>query len=136
MILIDSGVMIALLDRQDPDHLRCVTKLKSLPNEPLLTTWCCCTEAMYFLGKIGGIIAQNKLWTLLLTNRIQLHWLTLEAANQMKTLMDKYHDLPMDLADASLVVAAQELSLRKVLTLDKDFFVYRLANGSTFDNLL
>ena len=54
----------------------------------------------------------------------------------MKILMDKYHDLPMDLADASLVVTAEELGIQKILTLDKDFFVYRLANGSAFDKLL
>jgi predicted nucleic acid-binding protein len=128
--------MVAMLDRQDPDHVRCVAKLRILPNEPLVTTWCCCTEAMYFLGKLGGVAAQNTLWALILSNRIQLHFLTLDAAQQMKILMDKYHDLPMDLADASLVVTAEELGVQKILTLDKDFFVYRLANGSAFDKLL
>ena len=128
--------MVAMLDRQDPDHVCCVSKLRTLPNEPLVTTWCCCTETMYFLGKLGGVAAQNTLWALILSNRIQLHLLTLDAAQQMKILMDKYHDLPMDLADASLVVTAEELGIQKILTLDKDFFVYRLANGSAFDKLL
>jgi uncharacterized protein len=117
VILLDTGVMIAMLDRQDPDHQRCVLVLQNLPNEPLLTTWCCLTEAMYFLGKLGGINAQNKLWNLILAQRIGLHTANPEEVGQMHKLMNKYHDLPMDIADASLVVVAQNLGLRKILTL-------------------
>jgi uncharacterized protein len=54
----------------------------------------------------------------------------------MYKLMNKYHDLPMDIADASLVVVAQNLGLRKILTLDRDFFVYRLEDSSAFQNLM
>ena len=46
--------------------------------------------------------------------------------------MDKYRDLPMDLADASLVAVAEERGLSRVFTLDSDFRVYRLARGRSF----
>jgi uncharacterized protein len=95
VILLDTGVMVAMLDRQDPDHQRCVSVLQNLPNEPLLTTWCCLTEVMYFLGKVGGVAAQNKLWNLILAQRIGLHFSSPEEAQQMHKLMNKYHDLPM-----------------------------------------
>ncbi len=48
----------------------------------------------------------------------------------MVALMDKYRDLPMDLADASLVAAAEALGSRSVFTLDRHFHAYRLINGS------
>lgn len=51
----------------------------------------------------------------------------------MATLMQKYRDRPMDLADASLVVAAERLGLHRVFTLDSDFHIYRLADGSALE---
>lgn len=51
----------------------------------------------------------------------------------MDALMAKYADQPMDLADASLVATAERLGLRRLFTLDSDFYVYRLADGSTLD---
>ena len=47
--------------------------------------------------------------------------------------MARYADLPMDLADASLIVAAESLRLRKVFTIDRDFSAYRIQRGHHFD---
>ncbi len=49
--------------------------------------------------------------------------------------MEKYRDVPMDLADASLVAAAERLSLNRIFTLDSDFYVYRLYDKDAFDVL-
>jgi predicted nucleic acid-binding protein len=49
---------------------------------------------------------------------------------RMRSLMEKHRDTPMDLADASLVAAAESLKLRRIFTLDSDFRVYRI-NGTT-----
>jgi predicted nucleic acid-binding protein len=51
----------------------------------------------------------------------------------MAALMEKYRDTPMDLADASLVVVAESHSARRVFTLDRDFYVYRLADGTALE---
>ncbi len=51
----------------------------------------------------------------------------------MAALMEKYRDTPMDLADASLVVVAESRSLRRLFTLDSDFRIYRLADGSVLE---
>ena len=51
----------------------------------------------------------------------------------MQSLMEKYKDVPMDLADASLVALAEETGLRQVFTLDTDFFIYRISNKNSFD---
>jgi len=50
----------------------------------------------------------------------------------MRVLMEQYRDLPMDLADASLVAAAEERALDRIFTLDSDFRIYRLPRGRTF----
>jgi hypothetical protein len=50
----------------------------------------------------------------------------------MPALMEKYRDLPMDLADASLVALAEERTLDRIFTLDRDFRIYRLPRGKPF----
>jgi predicted nucleic acid-binding protein len=51
----------------------------------------------------------------------------------MAVLMEKYHDTPMDLADASVVAVAESLTLRRVFTLDRDFYISRLADGTALE---
>jgi uncharacterized protein len=132
-MLIDAGPLVALLDADDPQHAACVAAARSLPAELLLTTWPCFTEAMYLLGEVGGYRYQAALWNLRATGRIHLRELSSEEAGRMAALMDKYQDTPMDLADASLVAVAESLSLRQIFTLDRDFYVYRLQDGTAFE---
>ena len=53
--------------------------------------------------------------------------------NRLFELMEKYQDRPMDLADASLVLVAEQTGARQILTLDSDFLFYRIGNQDTFD---
>lgn len=55
MILCDAGPLVALLDRSDADHLRCMAVLRGISD--MLTTWPCLTEAMYLLGRESGLTA-------------------------------------------------------------------------------
>jgi len=130
VILTDTGPLVALINRNDPNHAVSVIAAKHLPAAPLITTWCCFTEAMYLLFRAGGYPAQESLWRLRDTNRLLLHDLSLNETERMAVLMKKYRDKPMDLADASIVVTAENFSLKSVFTLDSDFYVYRLKNGS------
>ena len=54
------------------------------------------------------------------------------AVERMRTLMEQYRDVPMDLADASLVAVAEERGLDTIFTLDSDFRIYRLPRGRSF----
>jgi predicted nucleic acid-binding protein len=136
MILIDSGPLIAINDLSDSASASCTSALASLPNEPFATTWSCLAEAMHFLGAAGGFSKQRALWQMWRDDLLELLDLTREECSLAAELMEKYQDLPMDLADATLVAAADYRNLRKVFTLDTHFFAFRLRDGSVLDILL
>jgi len=133
VILTDTGPLVALINRNDPNHAVCVAATRSLPAGPMVTTWPCLTEAMYLLHRAGGHTAQVALWGLLRTGRLVLHDLGASERERMNILMDKYHDKPMDLADASILAAAEHIETRRLFSLDSDFRIYRLSDGSTLD---
>ncbi|MFQ5731927.1 MAG: type II toxin-antitoxin system VapC family toxin [Planctomycetaceae bacterium] len=133
MTLTDTGALVAILDRDDGNHAVCRDAATKLPAGPMVTTWPCFVEAMYLLGAVRGFDYQSKLWKLHSEGRLLLHDLSAAEVERMNELMEKYRDTPMDLADASLVVTAESLSVRQIFTLDSDFRVYRLFDGSVFD---
>jgi hypothetical protein len=132
VILVDAGPLVALIDRGEQDHERCVKALSSL-DAPMVTTWPALTEAMYLLGSAGGWQAQEALWKLLERGDLQLVPLDDSLLARARALMTKYRDLPMDLADASLVAVAEALGLTRVFTLDGDFKVYRWKGKRRFE---
>lgn len=131
MTLTDTGPLVALVNVGEAAHARCESLLPNL-SAPLLTTWPCMTEAMYLIGKAGGYPFQVALWRLCMSGLLIVHELSLREADRMLILMDQYRDAPMDLADASLVAAAETLSLRTVFTIDKHFYAYRTADKQAF----
>jgi len=131
--LTDTGPLVALVNKNDPNHRGCLDATKRLPAEPLVTTWPCFTEAMYLVFQAGGYPAQAELWRWRTAGRLVLHDLTGDEIDRMAALMDKYKDRPMDLADASLVAAAERLGMQRIFTLDSDFYIYRLADGSALE---
>lgn len=135
MILVDTGPLVALLDRDDDQHATCVSVAKRLPAVPLLTTWPCFTEAMYLLGAVGGYRYQAALWQLWSSPKLYLHDLTPNELTRMAMLMQQYQNVPMDLADASLVAVAESRAMQELFTIDSDFYIYRLANGSVLNVL-
>lgn len=133
MTLTDTGPLVALLDDDDDLHTPCVAASQRLPMEPMLTTWPCFIEAMYLLGEVGGHRYQSRLWALRSSGDLLLHDLTPTETDRMQVLMEKYKDTPMDLADASLVVAAESRALTCIFTVDSDFYVYRLSDGAALE---
>ncbi len=131
MILTDAGPLVALIDQGERSHVRCVQALNSL-TPPLVTTWPAFTEAMYLVDKALGWTGQIALWRLVERGTLQIVDISANAAVRMRALMEQYRDLPMDLADASLVAVAEERRLDRVFTLDADFRVYRLPRGRSF----
>ena len=99
----------------------------------MVTTWPAFTEAMYLLGSAGGWKAQEALWKLLDRGDLQLVPLDGTTQDRTQALMAKYRDMPMDLADATLVAAAEALGVTRVFTLDRDFQVYRWKGKRKFE---
>lgn len=128
MILTDTGPLVALISQDEKDHARCVAFAARL-REPMITTWPCFAETMHLLFRWKRYFAQEKLWIMLRKKALILHPSSEAEIARMQILMEQYRDTPMDLADASLVVAAESLNLTRVFTLDSDFHVYRLKSG-------
>lgn len=88
---------------------------------------------MYLVGKAGGFEAQEKLWTYLETGLVSLHEPEPREWRHLRRLMRQYKDAPMDLADASLVAAAERVRQRRIFTIDHHFYVYRLHGKDAFE---
>jgi uncharacterized protein len=130
--LCDASALIALINQSDANHQRCVDILPRLL-APLLTTWSCFTEAMYLLGRYGGWSAQWELWGYVADQILLLHHNNVEEQERMRSLMEQYRDIRMDLADASLVATAETLNQRLIFTLDRDFHIYRFRGNQPFE---
>ena len=123
MILVDAGPLVALADRTDAHHVECVEALQGL-REPLGTVWPALTEAIYLVQRWPR--AQDEILNLVGTGALRLLSLGREDMPRVRALMDKYRDLPMDLADAALVRVAERERIRIVFTIDRrDFSLYR-----------
>ncbi len=131
MTLTDAGPLVALLDQEESDHAKCVEQLQVL-RAPMVTTWPAFTEAMYLVGEGLGWRGQEALWRILRRGDLRVVETSASTVSRMERLMSKYRDVPMDLADASLVAVAEERGLTKVFTLDRDFRVYRLLGRRAF----
>ncbi len=130
MILLDTGPIVAFFDASDDYHKPCVEMLKGV-NEPLVTTWPVLTEAFYLLGFSWR--AQDNLWEFIVRGGVEILSLDDKQQARCRQLMEKYADLPMDLADGTLVVIAESKKVNKIFTLDhKDFQIYKPARIKSF----
>jgi len=127
MILVDTGPLVALFDPQDAQHERCVKTLKGI-KEPLVTTNPVLTEAFHMLGPAS--IGSNRLRDFVENGGLSVWFPDRATVRRAFELMEQYADHPMDLADASLVAAAEAVGTRQVFTIDrKDFAAYRVRRG-------
>jgi predicted nucleic acid-binding protein len=122
--LLDTGFLVALVNKADRDHERCVEVWRELRTQ-LLSVDGVLVEAAHMLRKVPGAAA--ALVGLVFGAGTELIATTEERANRAVELMAKYADVPMDLVDALLVVVAEERNVRDVLTLDRrGFSAYRV----------
>lgn len=130
MIIIDTGPIVAFFDKSDNFHNLCMEILKRI-EEPLITTWPVITEAFYLLNFSWQV--QDALWAFLRRGGITIYFLEMTTFQRSQELMKKYRDLPIDLADATLVVLGEEMGLSKIFTLDhKDFAIYKPKHKKRF----
>ena len=130
MILVDTGPLVALFDPQDAQHARCREVLRTL-QEPLFTTVAVLTEAFHMLSP--GSYGADRLREFIRRGGLAVWFLDETSLQRAFALMEQYADHPMDLADASLIVAAETLPTRKIFTIDRqDFATYRVRRGHRY----
>ena len=135
MVLTDPGYWLALANRRDRWHEVAVAATLQL-DEPLVVTWPVLTETCHLLLSRLGSVAQTRFLQQVSAN-VELHEISAERLQTLAALMEKYRDLPMDLADASLVLAATDLDEGRILSTDqRDFNTYRWKEREPFSNLL
>ena len=88
---------------------------------------------MYLLAGIGGWPLQSKLWNYIENGFVRFHFPDTTEERRIAELMERYRDRPMDLADATLVAAAETMNDRGILTMDADFYIYRFKDKEPFE---
>jgi predicted nucleic acid-binding protein len=130
VILADAGPLTALFEPRDSAHQRCVEILKSI-EEPLLTTVPVLTEAFHLLGPGGD--GSQRLMDFIADGGLLVWFMDDLSLARAFEIMTEYTDTPVDLADASLVTAAEREYLHKVFTVDrKGFSAYRIKRGHRY----
>jgi uncharacterized protein len=138
-VLCDSGPLAALFNRSDSYHTQALAYFKRHgANVRLLTTWEVVSEVMYFLDFSANAQADLLLWLHegATRDRIRIASLQTEDLLGLSSMLRKYADRPMDLADASLVWLANSTGVTDIITVDRaDFAVYRTNKRKAFKNV-
>ncbi len=133
--LLDTGPLVAYLNAKDPAHAAVVACLDRFTGD-LFTTSAVITETMHFVAPspagprlLAEFVAASRLTVFDLTQPATL--------SKAADLMEKYSDLPMDFADATLVLLAEQLKVVEVLSLDRrGFAVFRTRDRKPFQLVL
>lgn len=121
-ILIDAGPLIALFDRSDQYHTRAVEFIRGYEGF-LWTTWPVITEVCHMLD--FSTKSQCAFLEWIKRGGVRIFKMEEEHLEKIIELTKKFDDVPMDLADASLVVAGEEKLLHEIVSIDADFYIYR-----------
>jgi hypothetical protein len=135
-VAVDSGPLIALFDRDDAHHKLVVGFLAAHKRLRLVTTWAVLNETSALLGSRVGKQAELDFLTWIERGGVTIATQDSTTLSRIRSVIEKYRDLPLDFADASVAVLAEQIGLSQVLTLDRDFDVYRDARGRRLKNIL
>ncbi len=137
MVIADSGFWLGLLNPRDGWHQRATACFRGLGKEPLITTWPVIAEVAHLAARRAGHRAQQVFLRGGIEGLYTIFDLTPQHLPRIVELMERYASLPMDLADASLVILAEHLGHGRILSTDqRDFGAYRWKSREPFDNLL
>ncbi|MBN2546357.1 MAG: PIN domain-containing protein [Spirochaetes bacterium] len=130
--LIDAGPVIALFDKSDNCHHNIINFFKK-SNYKLYSTWPVITEVTYMLT--FNINVQLDFLNWISKKAIEIIDIDIKEIDKLIEMMKKYSDVPMDLADASLLYLAQEYKINKIITIDSDYYFYRTKNKKLLENI-
>lgn len=129
-LLLDTGALISLLDRSQAQHAECAGYFSAWTGE-VITTEAVITEATHLLGRVPG--GATACLDFILAGGALVVPSSLDSLRRARNLMDQYADRPMDFADATLVVLAEDLGNDLIMTTDRaDFAIYRINGKRAF----
>ena len=131
--IIDSGPLIALFDKSDKYYQKVLTFLQSYKGE-LITSWAVITEVSHMLDFNLKVQIDFLKWIEL--GGIQLYDISQDELKNIRVMMEKYLDIPMDLADATLMYIASKENIKNIVSIDSDFDIYRTLKKQSLNNLL
>lgn len=121
-VVIDTGPIVALLNRRDRHHAW-VREVLGTVQPPIFTCEAVVSEACFVLGRLAG--GQDAVLELLSSNVVKLDFRMLPEIDALRRLMRKFANVPMSVADACLVRMTELDAESVIVTLDGDFRVYR-----------
>ncbi len=132
-LLIDSGPLIALFDRSDKYHIKTKEFLKNFKGK-LLTSWAVITEVSHILDFNLNVQIDFLKWVEM--GGVKLYNIERNDLEDIITLMQNYTNVPMDLADATLMYIAHKENIKKIASIDSDFDIYRTLKSGFLENVL
>ena len=129
-VLLDTGVIVALLDRSERFHKRSKEAIEALETSPLVTCEAVIAESCYLLRRIAG--APETVLDNVAHGLFQIPFELSRSAPEVRRLLHKYRDRPADLADVCLIHLAGQLGTGEILTLDRAFVFYRWGRNKRF----
>lgn len=137
MILTDSGFWIALGNRRDRHHAAARQALEQYQGEGFVSTWPVLTEVTHLLMARVGVHQALNFMASVADGACRVPELPESALARASHLMVRYRNLPMDLADVSLLILAEALGEGRILSTDRrDFDGYRWKDTRPFQNLM
>ncbi len=131
-IVVDSGPLIALFDKDDHYHSMAIEFIRNFRGQ-LLSNHAVITEVTHLLDFSVGVQIDFLQWVL--DGGVKIQEITADDLLRIIELTKKYSDLPIDFADASLVVLCERMKIREIASVDSDFRIYRTREKKTFKNV-
>ncbi|MPZ25849.1 MAG: PIN domain-containing protein [Micromonosporaceae bacterium] len=121
MLIVDTGVIVAAADRNDPHHKTCAALLESADG-PLITSPLVIAEAAYLINRELGPVTEQALYTAIVDDALIVESLAHADWVRVRELVGRYQDLPLGGTDASVVALAERFDAHRVATLDRRHF--------------
>jgi len=130
--LIDAGPLIALFDKDDKFHMRIKEFLMKFQGR-LYTTWPVITEVLHMLD--FSVDTQINFLKWIDRGALDIIQINTDNISSIIALSGKYSDIPMDFADASLIVASELENIKEIISIDSDFYIYRNIRNEYIRNI-
>jgi predicted nucleic acid-binding protein len=131
-VLIDAGPLIALFDSSEKRHRGIRAFLKEHPYR-YVSTIAVFTEVSHMLD--FSTAAQRDFYEWVMYKGVIISDINQNDMLRLVALTEKYADVPMDFADATLVITAEKTGIREIISMDKDFDIYRLPGKEQIRNV-